>query len=471
MLSVCIWDFILWSVTRHQSLRNLAFDLIFVIEIYILCVWLCHVRIARSIEHTHTVPDIPEYLRRQPPRPQSRPARKHTHGGSQLPRVAMGSAPMEDDLIVELSSMSSALWVPEGSLTDMKAFLIERLPHWMANVTSFTDAKEYILQNLIIIRDQACEGWYNMPDREYLNAACEASGYVHEEPAEEEVGEPWLDLALGTLIIATLVAGLFLKGLVAKHVAGRRLQQKALSRSLSCPALVELKSTRAVAACADMLLAFDTLDDGIARATKAASVSRPKSPSQRGNAFVELSGRFQSLEPLKEAQLIEMESRWSFPRPVSTSNGGRRPASAAATGGERKRAPCVPPEVVVEEVEASSSGTVSRDPGEGRSASRKSANGSGDDKDGEDAGRRRVRQLGGGPSLLGGRQSPRSMQVPAHVSDTLWERVGRAMRSPRSRASSAKRGRAPRRPHSADDARRYRRGEGEPRRADAFGAT
>ena len=116
MLSVCIWDFILWSVTRHQSLRNLAFDLIFVIEIYILCVWLCHVRIARSIEHTHTVPDIPEYLRRQPPRPQSRPARKHTHGGSQLPRVAMGSAPMEDDLIVELSSMSSALWVPEGSL-------------------------------------------------------------------------------------------------------------------------------------------------------------------------------------------------------------------------------------------------------------------------------------------------------------------------------------------------------------------
>ena len=70
----------------------------------------------------------------------------------------MGSAPMEDDLIVELSSMSSALWVPEGSLTDMKAFLIERLPHWMANVTSFTDAKEYILQNLIIIRDQACEG-------------------------------------------------------------------------------------------------------------------------------------------------------------------------------------------------------------------------------------------------------------------------------------------------------------------------
>ena len=145
----------------------------------------------------------------------------------------MGSAPMEDDLIVELSSMSSALWVPEGSLTDMKAFLIERLPHWMANVTSFTDAKEYILQDLIIIRDQACEGWYNMPD-EIPSTPPVGLLDVHEEPAEEEVGEPWLDLALGTLIIATLVAGLFLKGSWPSTLLGSSCSRRSAGRK--CPA-------------------------------------------------------------------------------------------------------------------------------------------------------------------------------------------------------------------------------------------
>ncbi|KOO32171.1 hypothetical protein Ctob_007672 [Chrysochromulina tobinii] len=66
------------------------------------------------------------------------------------------------------------------------------------------------------------------------------------------------DLIFGTFLCALLVGAVgFFKGRKL-----RKQQNRAMHRSLSCPALVELKSTRAVKACADMLAAFDERSDG-----------------------------------------------------------------------------------------------------------------------------------------------------------------------------------------------------------------
>lgn len=170
---------------------------------------------------------------------------------------------------------------------------------------------------LYAVRDHACDGWHEMENREHLNALCESMGYIHKVVAQEEEADPWIDLVLGTLIIATIISALFLKGVVANRVTAARMQRRALNRSLSCPALVELKSTRAIDACADMLLAFDTLDDSVARATKAASEARPKSPAPG----IRLIPAVRSLETLKE---LDVENRWSFPRPL-------RPSATPAT--------------------------------------------------------------------------------------------------------------------------------------------
>ena len=76
-----------------------------------------------------------------------------------------------------------------------------------------------------------------------------------------------------------------------------------------------------------MLMAFESLDDGIARAAKAASDAHPKSP-QRSPKLLRSSEGNRSLETLKEAHQIEMESRWSFPRSVSKTQAAEQASSS-----------------------------------------------------------------------------------------------------------------------------------------------
>ena len=61
------------------------------------------------------------------------------------------------------------------------------------------------------------------------------------------------DLAVGTAVVGFIIACCFLR---QSHVSNRR-HTKAMNRSLSCPALVELNSKTALDACAEMMAAFD----------------------------------------------------------------------------------------------------------------------------------------------------------------------------------------------------------------------
>lgn len=89
MLSVCIWDFILWSVTRHQSLRNLAFDLIFVLLRFIYCVCGCAMCASRDRSSTHIQYQIYPSTSggNRPARSRDRPESTHTeaHSYRELP--------------------------------------------------------------------------------------------------------------------------------------------------------------------------------------------------------------------------------------------------------------------------------------------------------------------------------------------------------------------------------------------------
>ena len=61
------------------------------------------------------------------------------------------------------------------------------------------------------------------------------------------------DLAVGTMVVGSLIAFCFLR----QTQASNQRQQRAMNRSLSCPALVELNSKTALNACAEMMAAFD----------------------------------------------------------------------------------------------------------------------------------------------------------------------------------------------------------------------
>merc|ERR1712146_875403 len=68
-------------------------------------------------------------------------------------------------------------------------------------------------------------------------------------------------------------------------------RRQAMNRSLSCPALVELKSKRALDACADMLAAFDSVEEAKAsrRIPKALSLDTlPEADEERAPASAEL---------------------------------------------------------------------------------------------------------------------------------------------------------------------------------------
>ena len=58
---------------------------------------------------------------------------------------------------------------------------------------------------------------------EYLNSLCQSCGYIHIDPERpDDEADPWIDLALGTLIFASLISAVFLKGLIVKRVAAKR---------------------------------------------------------------------------------------------------------------------------------------------------------------------------------------------------------------------------------------------------------
>ena len=90
--------------------------------------------------------------------------------------------------------------------------------------------------------------------RKQNDAAAASRGKVSvEPPLLEDPAMPMRDLALGTVIMGAVIAAWFLY----KSQPLRARRCKAMNRSLSCPALVELQSKRALKACANMMLAFD----------------------------------------------------------------------------------------------------------------------------------------------------------------------------------------------------------------------
>ena len=79
-------------------------------------------------------------------------------------------------------------------------------------------------------------------------------------PGQQRVsdGNELRDLAVGTLVVALTIFALF----VNSARGARAKRTRAINRAHSCPALVELKSTRALDACAEMLAAFDENSNG-----------------------------------------------------------------------------------------------------------------------------------------------------------------------------------------------------------------
>ena len=72
-------------------------------------------------------------------------------------------------------------------------------------------------------------------------------------PAVAPVSPEFRDLVCGTLVLGLIIAA-FARQL-SRSVHQR--EERAMSRSLSCPALVELKSSKALDACAEMMAAFE----------------------------------------------------------------------------------------------------------------------------------------------------------------------------------------------------------------------
>jgi hypothetical protein len=138
------------------------------------------------------------------------------------------------------------------------------------------------------------------------------------------------DLIFGTFLCALLVGAVgFFKGRKL-----RKQQNRAMHRSLSCPALVELKSTRAVKACADMLAAFDERSDG--RRSKPAPYvpSMPRvaeSAGENSNAWSPRSSPRQSPRTTPR-DLSPRASPRASPRSLSPT-----PPRAAGGAGERHR--------------------------------------------------------------------------------------------------------------------------------------
>ena len=158
--------------------------------------------------------------------------------------------------------------------------------------------------------------------------------------SREEVGEPG-PTALGLLSLRPC-GGLFLR-LVA-NVAGRRLQRRRSAGA--CRALPWSSSRHARCGRLPDMLSPLTL---LTMASRARRRRHPSRAQSHRPAWQRLCRERPFPKPrASKKQLIEMESRWSFPHPsprATAADGLRR----RLPGGERKRAPCVPPEVVVEE--------------------------------------------------------------------------------------------------------------------------
>ena len=145
------------------------------------------------------------------------------------------------------------------------------------------------------LRDALCTGWYDMPHREYLRTLCERVGYERPPPPLQPTPE-LLELLIGNLIIATLVIGYALTKVcnTSRVISNKLRRRRAMNRSLSCPAIVDLQNERALDACAGMLAAFDTaLEEHEMHATP--SPVRASSPRRRVP-------RVQSLTTLSEAE-------------------------------------------------------------------------------------------------------------------------------------------------------------------------
>jgi len=133
-----------------------------------------------------------------------------------------------------------------------------------------------------------------MPRRRYLRTLCQASGYTPSSlvAARDEVLNPYeaiVDLLMGNVIMAFLV-------LASTHMYGttrRARRRRAMHRSLSCPSIVELKSERALDACADMLAAFDTRAEHPLAASPPRRLASPTGPRRALQ-------RVQSLQTLAE---------------------------------------------------------------------------------------------------------------------------------------------------------------------------
>jgi len=116
------------------------------------------------------------------------------------------------------------------------------------------------------LRDARCDAWdgVNACEDEYLCSSvaylCAATGYV--PPPQANVLAGLLDLAAGTLLMVVVIFAFACHSQLfqCRKFTARRRRRKAMARSLSCPGLVELKSSPALDACADMMAAFDTVE-------------------------------------------------------------------------------------------------------------------------------------------------------------------------------------------------------------------
>lgn len=135
----------------------------------------------------------------------------------------------------------------------------EALPSWP---TFLSDPLKHSVREM---RDARCDAWdIDACEDEYLCSSvsylCSAAGYVPAPRANVLAG--LLDLAAGTLLMVAVVFAFacHIQLFQCRKFMARRRRRKAMARSLSCPGLVELKSSPALDACADMMAAFDTVE-------------------------------------------------------------------------------------------------------------------------------------------------------------------------------------------------------------------
>ena len=198
------------------------------------------------------------------------------------------------------------------------------------------DAQEYVIRSTII-SGRLCMAW--RAKAEYLNS-CANLVYIHIDPERPDDADPWIDLASHAHLPRSSVQS----SSRACCEGGCRGTCSSYGTEASFT-LVELKSTqhRHVRG---MLMAFESLDDGIARAAKAASDARRNRPSDRPSSCAAASASRAQREPHPRPSLMALNHLTMVShepprrRPTRTEiASGDRPSSCAAARGTQPGEP------------------------------------------------------------------------------------------------------------------------------------